>query len=134
MPGASVVPQLERLTPVLVVEEVEPCVRFWTERFGFASEDPVKGPDGKWVFAIAKKDAIEVMYQTRASVVADMPALAKEMNGRSAVLYIRVKSIDAVEGALAGAPVVKARHKTFYGSTEIYVREPGGHVVGFGQF
>jgi len=35
---------------------------------------------------------------------------------------------------LAGAPVVKARHKTFYGSTEIYVREPGGHVVGFGQF
>jgi len=28
---------------------------------------------------------------------------------------------------------VKPRHKTFYGSTEIYVREPGGHTVGFAQ-
>jgi len=29
--------------------------------------------------------------------------------------------------------VVKARHQTFYGSTELYVREPGGNVVGFAQ-
>ena len=35
---------------------------------------------------------------------------------------------------LAGAPVVKARHKTFYGSEEIYVSEPGGNAVGFAQF
>jgi hypothetical protein len=26
------------------------------------------------------------------------------------------------------------RHTTFYGSTEIYVREPGGNTVGFAQF
>jgi len=30
--------------------------------------------------------------------------------------------------------VVKARHKTFYGSLEMYVREPGGNTVGFAQF
>jgi hypothetical protein len=29
---------------------------------------------------------------------------------------------------------VKPRHKTFYGSIEIYVREPGGNTVGFAQF
>jgi hypothetical protein len=28
---------------------------------------------------------------------------------------------------------VKPRHQTFYGSTEIYVREPGGNTVGFAQ-
>lgn len=45
-----------------------------------------------------------------------------------------MESLDAVERAVAGAPpVVKPRHKTFYGSTELYVREPGGHVVGFAQ-
>jgi hypothetical protein len=38
-----------------------------------------------------------------------------------------------VEQAVAGAPVVKPRHTTFYGSAEIYVREPGGHTVGFAQ-
>ena len=30
--------------------------------------------------------------------------------------------------------MVKERHKTFYGSEEIYVREPGGSVVGFAKF
>ena len=44
-----------------------------------------------------------------------------------------VYSLDEVEPRLAGAPVVKARHQTFYGSTEIYVKEPGGNTVGFAQ-
>jgi hypothetical protein len=29
---------------------------------------------------------------------------------------------------------IKALHKTFYGSIEFYVREPGGNTVGFAQF
>jgi hypothetical protein len=37
------------------------------------------------------------------------------------------------ERAVAGAPVVKPRHKTFYGTMELYVREPGGNTVGFSQ-
>ena len=57
-----------------------------------------------------------------------------ELNGRSIVLFITVGNLDAVERALAGATVVKPRHDTFYGSTELYVREPGGNVVGFAQF
>ena len=38
-----------------------------------------------------------------------------------------------VEKSLVGVPVVKPRHQTFYGSTEMYVREPGGNTVGFAQ-
>ena len=34
---------------------------------------------------------------------------------------------------MAGAPLVKARHETFYGSLECYVKEPGGNTVGFAQ-
>jgi uncharacterized glyoxalase superfamily protein PhnB len=133
MTKSPAAPSLKQLTPVLVVESVEPCLAFWTERFGFKAENEVPGPDGKLVFASAKKGAVEVMYQTRASVIADSPGTADELNGRSIVLFIAVEDIDVVERAIAGAPVVKARHKTFYGSTEIYVREPGGHVVGFAQ-
>jgi hypothetical protein len=33
--------------------------------------------------------------------------------------------------ALAGVPVVKPRHETFYGTAELCVREPGGTTVGF---
>jgi len=130
---AAAPPHLKRLTPVLVVESVEPCLRFWTERLGFVAENEVPGPGGKLVFASARSGEIEVMYQTRESVAADQPAMANELGGRSIVLFITVDDLDAVERAVAGAPVVKARHQTFYGSSEIYVREPGGHVVGFAQ-
>ena len=128
------VPQLQHLAPVLVVDRVEPCLKFWVDRFGFTVENQVPGPDGQLIFASVKKDGLEVMYQTRASVIADNPEAAKELDGRSVVLFITVNDIDAVERAIAGAPVVKPRHETFYGSTEIYVREPGGTTVGFASF
>jgi uncharacterized glyoxalase superfamily protein PhnB len=124
---------LKQLTPVLVVDQVEPGIAFWIDRLGFQKITDVPGPDGKMMFAIIQGDGIEIMYQTRASVIADYPGVAKELEGRSCVLFITVDNIDAVEKALAGAPVVKPRHQTFYGSTEIYVREPGGHMVGFAQ-
>jgi uncharacterized glyoxalase superfamily protein PhnB len=126
-------PKLLRLTPVMVVESVEPCLRFWVDRLGFKAENEVPGPDGKIVFASAQKDGVEVMYQTRASVVAEAPGTAADLALHSVVLFITVADLDAVEKAVAGAPVVKARHQTFYGSTEIYVREPGGNTVGFAQ-
>ena len=128
------VPTLQKLTPVLVVESVEPCIRFWVDRFGFKAANEVPGPDGKLVFASAEKDGIGVMYQTRASVIAERADAAAELVGHSTVLFITVQDLDVVERAAAGAPVVKTRHKTFYGSTELYVREPGGNVVGFAQF
>lgn len=124
---------LKQLTPVLVVDAVEPGLAFWTDRFGFAKTIELPGPDGRLIFGAAQLGGIEVMYQTRASVIEERPEAASEMNGKSIVLFIQTDDIDAIEKALAGAPVVKPRHDTFYGSTEIYVREPGGHVVGFAQ-
>jgi uncharacterized glyoxalase superfamily protein PhnB len=126
-------PRLQHLTPVLVVESVEPCLPFWEERFGFTVANRVPGPGGKLIFASVEKGDVEVMYQTRASVVEENPSAALELNGHSIALFITVDDINAVEKAVAGAPLVKAKHTTFYGSTEIYVREPGGNTVGFAQ-
>jgi uncharacterized glyoxalase superfamily protein PhnB len=125
--------RLKQLTPVMIVDQVEPSLQFWTQRFGFTATNQVPGDGGALIFASADRDGIEVMYQTRASVVGERPDAATELDGRSIVLFVTVDDIDAVEQALAGAPVVKPKHKTFYGSTEIYVREPGGHIVGFAQ-
>lgn len=127
-------PTLKQLTPVMVVDAVEPCIAFWVDRLGFAVENQVPADDGTLVFASARSGAVEVMYQTRASVVAETPAMAAELDGHSIALFITVDALDPIIEALAGAPVVKPRHKTFYGSEEIYVREPGGNVVGFAAF
>lgn len=127
-------PVLNHLAPVLIVDQVEPCIAFWVERFGFEAKNPVPRPDGKLIFASVEKAGIEIMYQTRASVLAEDPKAAADLAGHSVALFITVENLDQVEQAIKGAPVVKPRHQTFYGSTEIYVREPGGNTVGFAQF
>ncbi len=127
-------PRLTGLTPVMIVDAVEPCLPFWTERLGFVVENQVPGDDGTLVFASAKNGTVEIMYQTRASVIAERPAAASELGGHSVVVFIATDDLDRIETALAGVEIVTPRHATFYGSSEIYVREPGGNVVGFAQF
>ena len=127
-------PELKQLTPVLIVDAVEPCIKFWVDRLGFAVTNQVPDPDGKLVFASVQLGPIEIMYQTRASVIDEQPGTAKDLMGHSVALFITVDDLDQVEKSLFGAPIVKPRHKTFYGSTEIYVKEPGGNTVGFAQF
>lgn len=125
---------LKQLTPVLIVDAVEPCIKFWVDRLGFAVTNEVPAPDGKLIFASVQLGPIEIMYQTRASVVDEQPGAAKDLMGHSVALFITVEDLDRIEKSLTDVPVVKPRHETFYGSTEIYVREPGGNTVGFAQF
>jgi uncharacterized glyoxalase superfamily protein PhnB len=127
-------PALKQLTPVLIVDAVEPCIKFWTDRLGFEVTNQVPDPNGKLIFASVQKGPIEIMYQTRASVISEQPGTAGDLMGHSVALFITVDDLDKVEKSLAGAPIVKPRHQTFYGSTELYVREPGGNTVGFAQF
>lgn len=126
-------PTLRGLTPVLVVKSVNACLPFWTDRLGFTMINHVPGPSNEMIFAILERDGIEIMYQNQDSVLEDGTMTEAELAGHSVGLYLTVASIDDVEKRLGGVPVVKARHDTFYGSTEIYVKEPGGNTVGFAQ-
>ena len=122
---------IQRLTPLLFVNEIEPCLEFWVERLGFAKT--VEVPEGdKLGFVILVKDGTEVMYQSRASVANDIPALAEGRVGR-ANLYVEVDDVDAAENALAGFEVAVPKRQTFYGATEIFIRDPGGNVIGFAE-
>lgn len=119
---------LRKITPVLMVEAIEPCLAFW-ERLGFANVAQVPHGEGLG-FVMLVKDGLEVMYQSRASVADDLPALAALPMGGT-FLFLEVDDLDAVIAVLADAPVVSGRRKTFYGMEEIGVREPGGNVMIF---
>lgn len=121
---------MKKLTPVLIVDHVEPAAEFWSGRLGF--QRTVELPhDGELGFVILVKDGVEIMYQSRASVAADLPPLAEDTY-RTA-LFIEVEDLDAVERAVQGVEIVSPRRTTFYGMAEITVREPGGNVVTFAQ-
>ena len=123
--------RVKKLTPVLHVDEIEPCLDFW-HQLGF--EKTAEVPEGDRLgFVILKQDDIEVMYQTHASVANDIPAL-KDAPAEGTFLFMEVDDLDAIERQLAGARYVIPRRKTFYGSDEVIVREPAGNVVAFAQF
>lgn len=124
--------KLKRITPVLYVEKIEPCVAFWTSRFGF--QKTVEVPDGDHLgFVILKKDNLEIMYQSFASAAKDAPVIAKDIEGGRTFLYMEVEKLDAFIAAAKNANVVLPVRTTFYGAKEIGLKDPAGHVVVFAE-
>ena len=123
---------VKKLTPVLFVAEIEPCVKFWTGRLGF--QKTVEVPEGnKLGFVILVKDNVELMYQSYASVDKDVPAMAQLARKGPTFLYIEVDNLDAIKSAVRGSDVVIPERTTFYGAREIGIRDPAGHVLTFAQ-
>ena len=124
--------KLKRITPVIVVDAIEPVLPFWVDKLGFTKTTEVPH-EGHLGFVILERDGIELMYQSVASVAADVSAL-KGVPLRGAMLFIEVDDLDDIEKRLKGVTYVVPRRKTFYGSQEVIVREPGGNTVNFAQF
>lgn len=124
---------VKRITPILFVEEIEPCLKFWTEHLGFRKTAEV--PEGnKLGFVMLQKDGAEIMYQSYASVEKDMPAISSSVRKGPTFLYIEVDNLNAVKSAVSGADVYMTERTTFYGSREIGVKDPAGHYITFAQF
>lgn len=124
--------KVQKLTPVAIVDRVEPSLDFWVERVGFRKTAEV--PEGDALgFAMLERDGIEFMLQTRSGVAKDLPALAGPPGGVTVGFYVEVADLEPVRRAIEGIEVVVPEHVTFYGKREISVREPGGHLVTFAQ-
>lgn len=131
-PGQDRDPTVQRVTPILVVDEIEPVLPLW-ERLGFERTDQVE-VEGRLVFVILGKDDTEVMYQTLASIESDVPAAAAALRGSHGLLFIEVDDLDAVVERLGDAVVVVPRRTTDYGATEVFVQDAAGNVIGFAEF
>jgi uncharacterized glyoxalase superfamily protein PhnB len=132
-PAEEKKPVVKKLTPVLFVAEIEPCVKFWTEQLGF--QKTVEVPEGnKLGFVILVKGSIELMYQSYASADKDSPATGQVARKGPTFLYIEVEDLEAIKAAVKGAEVVMPERTTFYGAHEIGIKDPGGHHLTFAQF
>ncbi len=119
-----------KITPILIVDEIEPSLKFWIDRLGF--EKTVEVPEGdKLGFVILQKDGAEVMLQSRASVKKDVGPAADAILAAGSSLYIEVDDFNDVLKRVKGMEVIVPDRTTFYGMREIAVRESGRHLVGF---
>jgi uncharacterized glyoxalase superfamily protein PhnB len=118
-----------KITPILVVERIEPCLPLWLDRLGF--EKTVEVPAGDRLgFVILQKGSAEVMLQTLAGVQEDLKQ-PSELGTGSAMLFVEVEDFDDLRNRVQGTEVVVPERVTFYGMREIAIREPGGHMIVF---
>ena len=124
---------VKRITPVLLVKEIEPVIPFWVDRLGFTKT--IEVPEGnKLGFVAFQKGAAEVMYQTYSSVEKDAPpAMAAEARKGSTYLYMEVDNFDTVLAAMKDVKIVMPVRTAFYGMKEFAVQDPTGHFITFAQ-
>lgn len=121
------------LSPVLPVDEIEPCLSLWIDDLGFENAGEVEH-QGRIGFVMLQRDSIVVMYQSYASIEEDNAELGKAMRDQSAALYFKVDDIGELEASLSKHDVVMPRRKTFYGAEEIAIRDKAGHILTFASF
>jgi hypothetical protein len=119
-----------KITPVLMLEEIEKSLPFWVDRMGFAKTIDV--PEGDRLgFVILVRDGAELMLQTIESVRKDTPQFVPAGNSHDVGLFIEVEDFADILKRLEGYPTALSERTTPYGMREIGVREPNGHVVIF---
>jgi len=110
---------MNKLTPIIVVDQIEPCLPFWTEQLGFELTGTVPHEDAIG-FAMMQKGASSANS-----------GLGGELTTGTMTLFIEVEDLDSVIDSLVDPEVVVPRRQTFYGMDELFVRAPCGTLVGF---
>jgi len=127
---------MKRMTPIMLVDEVEPCLDIW-KKLGF--EQTMEVPVGNQLgFVALQKGPVEIMYQARAGSGTDLPFLTElEYSRDGLLLFVEVQDLADVKRRLEGVDDVVellSERETFYGSREVAVQTPCGTRVVFAEF
>ena len=135
---------LKKLTPNLMVEDVNRTVAFYNNVLGFelvmavpenSQEVLIALPrDKQLIYAMLKCGNIEIMFQAKDSLAGDMPVFKDREVGGSLTFYIEVENIAALYSKLKEkVSVIKELHTTFYGMREFYIQDCNGYILGFAE-
>lgn len=126
-------PHVKKLTPNLVVSNVEQSIAFYCDLLGFTLTQKV--PDqSPLVFAAVQSGDVEVFLNAVEAAVAEYPAFKSRPIGGTLTLFMEVEGIKSVHDALAGRiNVVMPLERKWYGVTEFAFTDPDGYVITFAE-
>ncbi|MBV9259529.1 MAG: VOC family protein [Ktedonobacteraceae bacterium] len=127
------VTSLKKLTPNIMVEDVNRTIEFYKKTLGFELLASVP-EEGQFVWAMMKRGKVEMMFQARTSLEDEIPALKQKEIGGALTFYMEVEGIEELYNQLKGSvPIVQDMHATFYGAQEFAVQDCNGHVLSFAE-
>ena len=125
--------ELKKLTPNLIVSNVERSVAFYRDLLGFTvgATVPESTP---YVFASVQNGPVEVFLNAPEPAIAEYPAFGGRPIGGTLTLFIEVSGIhEAYDSLRARVKVVMSLEKKWYGVTEFAFEDPDGYLITFAE-
>jgi len=124
---------LKKLSPNLMVEDVNRTVDFYRDVLGFELLGTVP-EQGQFDWAMMRRDSVEIMFQARTSLVSDIPALADMPIGGSLTFYTEVTGVKELYQSIQDrVEIVQELHTTFYGTQEFSFKDCNGYILAFSE-
>ena len=126
-------PLFKKLTPNLLVANVERSLAFYVDTLGFARGMTV--PDASpFVFAAVTSGDVEIFLNDAATAVHEYPAFAGKPLGATGTMYIELEGVDALHERLKSRVTITMPLITqFYGMREFGILDPDGYVITFAE-
>jgi uncharacterized glyoxalase superfamily protein PhnB len=125
--------QIKKLTPNLIVRNVEASLKFYREILGL--EKAISVPDeSPYVFASVTNGVVEIFFNDQKLVAAEYPKLAASIGG-SLTLYMEVDSLQAILDRVqkAGVKISMPVTDQFYGMREFAFEDVDGYTITIAQ-
>ncbi len=122
---------MKQLTPNLMVDDVKETLHFYREVLGFSPLMTV--PDeGTPVWAMVACGEVQLMFQERASIVAEYPKLDSLALGGALTFYIKVDDVAELYARVKDrATILRPLHRTFYDADEFALEDCNGFILTF---
>ena len=125
--------QIKKLTPNLIVRNVEASLKFYHDILGL--ETAITVPEqSPYVFASVSNGSVEIFFNDQKTAAAEYPRLAATIGG-SLTLYMEVDSLRAVFDRVerAGAKISMPVTDQFYGMREFAFEDVDGYTITIAQ-
>jgi catechol 2,3-dioxygenase-like lactoylglutathione lyase family enzyme len=128
-----------KLTPNLLVADVERSLAFYTNVLGFdrGFTVPEQPP---FVFGSVLRGPIEIFFNERETAAKEYPVFAGRPLGISGTMFIELQSSQGSDGIeslhdrlKAAAPIVMPLVTQWYGMKEFAIADPDGYVITFAE-
>ena len=126
-------PHFQKLTPNLLVANVERSLAFYIDTLGF--ERGLTVPEqSPFVFASVTGGSVEIFFNDAAGAIKEYPGFGGKPIGATGTMYIEVEGVDALHDRLkATVPIVMPLVTQFYGMREFAIEDPDGYVITFAE-
>lgn len=118
-----------KITPNLVVDDVERSTAFYRDVLGFSvfMTMPEQAP---FAFIWLRRGSVDVFLNDAKGVGELDPALAERPRGGSFSMYMLVTAVDDLYARIGSrAKVVEAIHTQPYGMREFVLQDPDGYLI-----